>query len=240
VVVFDADGRVDEDFFQAVTPLFADPNTASVQSAVRMHNAERNLLTYWQHFEFVVCGELFSRAKDRLGSATLGGNGQCVRLSALRRLGPAPWRPSLTEDLDLSLRLLMQGYRLRFCPAVAVWQEAVTSLRPLIRQRSRWFQGHLVTWVYLPALWRSPLPWQTRLDLTAFLLLPAAILPIGLTSLSAWALVWLNFGLWNPDDVVKWYILGFGAAPLLGEAWYRVRQQSRPMALVAGHIAIKV
>jgi len=109
-VVFDADTRVEPDFLQAVAPYFRDASVAGVQSAVRMYNADRNLLTLWQHLEFAIWGKFFCRAKDRLGSATLGGNGQCVRFSALSDLGREPWHASsLTEDLDLSLRLLKEG-----------------------------------------------------------------------------------------------------------------------------------
>ena len=109
VVVFDSDSRVPPDFFERVSPYFQDPEVVGVQTAVRMYNAGVNPLTLWQHLEFVVWARVFSRAKDRLGSATLGGNGQCVRLSSLKALGTAPWRPSLTEDLDLSLRLIVAG-----------------------------------------------------------------------------------------------------------------------------------
>ena len=88
-----------------------------------MYNADRNLLTLWQHLEFAIWGKFFCRDKDRLGSATLGGNGQCVRFSALSDLGSEPWHASsLTEDLDLSLRLLKKGWRIRFCSSVAVFR----------------------------------------------------------------------------------------------------------------------
>src|SRR5439155_9306443 len=126
------------------------------------------------------------KAKDRIGSATLGGNGQCARLSALATLGPMPWEASLTEDLDLSLRLIMNGWRLRFCPSAAVWQEALPGFRRLVRQRSRWLQGHLVSWGHLPALLHRPLPLHTRLDLLIFLLLPALFVPIGGASVVYW------------------------------------------------------
>ena len=149
VCVFDADGRVDEDFLTEIGPYFSDDATVGAQSAVRMYNAGRNLLTRWQDMEFVIWGELFSRAKDRLGSATLGGNGQCVRLSALSALGDQPWRPSLTEDLDLSIRLLLRGGR-SGRPAVAVHQQAIPAFGRLVRQRGRWTQGHLAAWQYLP------------------------------------------------------------------------------------------
>lgn len=221
VTVFDADGLVEPGFFQAVAPLFQDPRVAGVQSAVRMYNAGHNVLTFWQHFEFVAWGELFSRAKHHLGSATLGGNGQCVRYSALAGLGSRPWRASLTEDLDLSLRLLIAGWRIEFCPSVAVYQEALSDPRQLVQQRSRWLQGHVVAWQYLPRLLRAALPLRSRLDLTAFLLLPALIFPIGLASIGSGIRFLLDFGTWDLADLVRWYALGFGAVPLVTYAWRR-------------------
>ncbi|WP_162598501.1 glycosyltransferase, partial [Pseudomonas aeruginosa] len=119
VTVFDADARVEPGFLDAITPYFADPRVVGVQSAVRMYNADANLLTFWQNLEFAIWGRVMCRAKTLLGGATRGGNGQCVRLSALERLGEEPGQPaSLTEDLDLSLRLLASGGGLlRFCPS---------------------------------------------------------------------------------------------------------------------------
>ena len=50
--------------------------------------------------EFVVFTEIFQRARQRVGSVGLGGNGQFARLTALMSLGDAPWTKCLTEDLD--------------------------------------------------------------------------------------------------------------------------------------------
>jgi 1,2-diacylglycerol 3-beta-glucosyltransferase len=238
VVVFDADTRVEPHFLKVVAEYFRDPRTAGVQSAVRMYNAGRNLLTFWQHFEFVVWGELFARAKDRLGSATLGGNGQFVRLSALEQLGQQPWRTSLTEDLDLSLRLLGRGWRLRFCPTVSVRQEALPNLRALVRQRSRWLQGHLVAWSELPTLLRGPLTLRAKLDLLVFLLLPATALPIGLASVLSWIVFCLDFGRWEPNGLIDSYLLAFGAAPLLALAWRRASGGDSLKAVAHGHMFV--
>jgi 1,2-diacylglycerol 3-beta-glucosyltransferase len=236
VVVFDADAQVELNFLTAITPYFRDTNTAGVQCAVRMYNAERNLLTLWQHLEFTIWDALFCQAKDWLGSATLGGNGQSVRLSALAVLGTAPWRSSsLTEDLDLSLRLIVSGWRLRFCPTTAVWQEAVPGLRRLVRQRSRWLQGHLVCWQYVPALLRAGLPTHIVLDLLVFLFLPVLFLPIGLVSITSWQQFWEHLGRWNMIDLLAWYVLGFGMAPLAAAAWARSERPGLRRALLHGH-----
>jgi len=240
-VVFDADTRVEPDFLQAVAPYFRDATVAGVQSAVRMYNADRNLLTLWQHLEFAIWGKFFCRTKDRLGSATLGGNGQCVRFSALSDLGSEPWHAfSLTEDLDLSLRLLKKGWRIRFCSSVAVFQEAVPRLRALVRQRSRWLQGHVVCWQHLPALLRSRLPFLARGELLLFLLLPAVFMPVGLISIINWLVV-LLFKDWdglNAVSLLIWYILGFGIAPLVVAAWRPLDHPSLWRSVLHAHLFV--
>jgi 1,2-diacylglycerol 3-beta-glucosyltransferase len=240
-VVFDADTRVEPDFLHAVAPYFRDPKVAGVQSAVRMYNANLNVLTLWQHLEFAIWATFFCRAKDLLGSATLGGNGQCVRFAALSDFGDEPWHASsLTEDLDLSLRLLRKGWRLRFCSSIAVWQEAVPRLRALVHQRSRWLQGHVVCWQHLPALLRSRLPVFARLELLVFLLLPAVFMPIGLISIFNW-LYLLFLKDWDDLNVVSlliWYVLGFGIAPLVVAAWRPLDRPSLWRSLVHCHLFV--
>jgi cellulose synthase/poly-beta-1,6-N-acetylglucosamine synthase-like glycosyltransferase len=237
--VFDGDARVDPNFLQSIAWAFRDPRTAGVQAAVRMYNASHNLLTLWQHLEFVFWGEIYCRAKNRLGSATLGGNGQFVRFSALENLGPEPWQASsLTEDLDLSLRMLMKGWRLQFCPSVAVRQEAVSNLRRLVRQRSRWLQGHLVCWQYLPRMLHSPLPLVTRLDLIAYLLLPALVLPVGLMSIGSWVDFLMHVDRLEGGLILLWYVLAFGMVPLTIGAWKQTGRSTNWTAVVHGHLFV--
>jgi 1,2-diacylglycerol 3-beta-glucosyltransferase len=239
VAVFDADAFVAPDFLQIVAAPFADPAVAGVQSSVRMYNARQNLLTRWQDFEFAIWGNIFSRAKNRLGTATLGGNGQCARYSALAALGAQPWTPtSLTEDLDLSLRLLLRGWRMHFAPSAVVWQEAIPHFRRLVRQRSRWMQGHFVCWEHLPGLLRAPLPLRARLDLAIYLLLPAAFVPIGFESLASWLHSILRHGQWTPAGLLVWYLLACGMAPLTAASLRRVDRAAPWRAVVHGHLFI--
>jgi cellulose synthase/poly-beta-1,6-N-acetylglucosamine synthase-like glycosyltransferase len=243
VTVFDSDARVERDFLRTVATYFRDPKVAGVQSSVRMYNADQNLLTSWQNLEFAVWGSVFGQAKNLLGSATLGGNGQCVRLAALASLGDEPWQASsLTEDLDLSLQLLIRGWQLRFCPSATVWQEAVPELGKLVRQRSRWMQGHFSCWKYLPGLLCSRLPVHARLDLLAFLLLPATILPVGWASIGSWGEFLLHFGEWGAWSAKGWtmlgvwYLLSFVAAQLAVMSLPLDRRRSLPRLFLRAHL----
>jgi len=123
IAVVDADGHLDPHALADVTEFFADPRVGAVQIGVRINNRDRSMLARMQDMEFVIYTEVFQRGRRHLGSVGLGGNGQFVRLSALRSLGPAPWTRSLTEDLDLGVRLAAAGWRNEYCRTAAVHQQ---------------------------------------------------------------------------------------------------------------------
>jgi cellulose synthase/poly-beta-1,6-N-acetylglucosamine synthase-like glycosyltransferase len=181
VAVFDADGRIDPTALSMVGGFFRDPKAGAVQIRVDIRNAETNLLARLQDMEFAVFTEIFQRARQKLGSVGLGGNGQFVRLSALESLGE-PWSDCLTEDLDLGVRLLLAGWTNHYCPTASVDQQGVTSLRRWFKQRSRWFQGHLQCWKLIPRILRSQLPAASCSDITWYLLMPCWLLLIPLVS----------------------------------------------------------
>ncbi len=181
VGVVDADGLLGPHTLAQVAPFFSDPGVGAVQIGVRIANAGDGMLPRLQDMEFVGFSCLVQMARDRLGSVGLGGNGQFVRFSALTGLGRAPWAPgALTEDLALGLSLVEAGWRTRFCHTAFVAQQGLTTWRPLLRQRTRWIQGHYQCWAHLPALaTRRRVRWITRLDLMLYLGLVIAVMVAG-------------------------------------------------------------
>jgi hypothetical protein len=190
IAVVDADGHLDPHALADVTGFFADPAVGAVQIGVRINNRQRSLLARMQDMEFVIYTEVFQRGRRHLGSVGLGGNGQFVRLSALRSLGPAPWTRSLTEDLDLGVRLAAAGWRNEYCRTAAVHQQGVVEIRRLVRQRARWFQGNLQSWRLIPLVLRS-MPGRNGADLLFLLSSPALVLIASLLTLS-FAVVLVN------------------------------------------------
>ncbi|WP_354642672.1 glycosyltransferase family 2 protein [Kitasatospora camelliae] len=175
VCVLDADGRLAAGAVEEADRYFTDPRTGAVQIGVRMYNRGHSLLTRMQDMEFVVYTDIFQAARRHIGSVGLGGNGQFMRLSALRSLGPDPWSDRLTEDLDLGVRLIARGWENQYCPSAAVHQQAVIRLKLLVRQRSRWFQGHMQAMRLLPTVLRE-IPAGAAADLTYHLSSPALLL----------------------------------------------------------------
>jgi 1,2-diacylglycerol 3-beta-glucosyltransferase len=183
IAVVDADGHLDPHALADVSEFFADPAVGAVQIGVRINNRDRSMLARMQDMEFVIYTEVFQRGRRHLGSVGLGGNGQFVRLSALRSLGPAPWTRSLTEDLDLGVRLAAAGWRNEYCRTAAVHQQGVVEIKRLVRQRARWFQGNLQSWRLIPLVLRS-MPARRGADLLFLLSSPALVLIASLLTVS--------------------------------------------------------
>ncbi len=237
--VLDADGRAEPHIIEAIAPYFADDKAAAVQVGVRISNADTNALTKWQNFEFLTFARISQKAREHLGSVGLGGNGQFVRLSALASLGRDPWTDCLTEDLDLGLRLMMAGWANHYSPDSFVAQQGVPKLKPLIRQRTRWFQGHLSCWHHIPALFASHrIRALARTDTIYYLLapslvfffMPASIMFIigtvyllltGATSVLVSPLQYL-------PAILMWYLFSFGALPAVVWTFYREEKEIGP------------
>ncbi|MER6674307.1 glycosyltransferase family 2 protein [Streptomyces sp. NPDC000983] len=235
--VVDADGRLDPHVVQSVDPYFDDPRTGAVQVCVRMYNRRQGLLARMQDMEFVVYGDVFQSARRFIGSVGMGGNGQFMRLSALDTLGgDGPWSDSLTEDLDLGVRLIAKGWTNQHCTTASVSQQAVLSLRRLIRQRSRWFQGHLQSAGLVPLILRD-VPTRPALDLlyhlsSPVLILLTSLLPLSfLVALGATTVASVQQGqpLVSPMWLLGPYLLSFTAAYAYGYVYAR---RERDLGLV--------
>jgi cellulose synthase/poly-beta-1,6-N-acetylglucosamine synthase-like glycosyltransferase len=237
VVVVDADGRLQPNAPATVAPLFDDPRTGAVQVGVRMYNRASGWLPRMQDIEFLLFTEVFQRARQRCGNAGLGGNGQFVRLSALQCLGDNPWTDFLTEDLDMGLRLQARGWRTGFTPATYVGQQGLAALRPLTRQRTRWYQGHLQCWYRIPELLSSGrLSAARTVDLMVPLISPITVLLITLSLLAypprlAYALItrWDetvdSFLAYN--GLRLWcHLLVFSVIPLIAYIYWRACKRS--------------
>ena len=183
LVVLDADGRLETNALAEVLPMFADPQIGGVQIGVRINNRHVNKLARMQDLEFVTFTDVFQRGRRHLGSVCLGGNGQFMRVAALMTLGDRPWTTSLTEDLDLGVRLIVAGWRNDYCPTTAVHQQGVTEFRRLVRQRTRWFHGHLQSWALLSDVVRN-VRGRARRDLFYHLTAPALLLTASLLTIA--------------------------------------------------------
>jgi len=241
--VLDADGRLTPGALHDAAECFADPVVGGCQVSIRIRNRDVNLWTRMQHMELVTWTVLFQRARDRTHAVHLGGNGQFVRLSALMTLDGAPWTPCLTEDLEIGIRLTLEGWRNRYIPTSWVSQQAIPDLRRLLRQRTRWFQGVLQCSRYLPRVLSSDrLPLPSKMDLTLVLLWPI----VGLIAFPVVVLAWAHLlvfdvpaasGAHGVLALALFYALAFALALVIGFVfWLEQNDKTLPGSLLAGHV----
>jgi 1,2-diacylglycerol 3-beta-glucosyltransferase len=109
------------------------------------------------------------------GVSELRGNGQLLRRDVLEACGGFN-EDTVTDDLDLSFRFLLQGARTTLLWNPPVREEAVETVAALWKQRQRWAEGGLQRFFdYWPGLLSNRLTLGQRRDLACFFLLQYAL-----------------------------------------------------------------
>jgi len=157
VAIFDADFIPPPDFLQrTVGALVANPDLAYVQTRWGHLNRDESLLTRIQARLLDSHFGVEQEARWRLG-LPLPFNGTCGlwRRAAIDEAGG--WDgDTLTEDLDLSLRANLAGWRSGFMGDLVVPGSLPTSARAWRVQQFRWTKGFVQCFIKLtPLVWRS-------------------------------------------------------------------------------------
>jgi 1,2-diacylglycerol 3-beta-glucosyltransferase len=216
VVVFDADHRPRRDVLRRLVRHFEDPAVGAVQGRCEIHNPEDSPLTHLVALDYLAGYLVNEYGRQSLFSLPAYGGANCaVRATILRAIGG--WNvESVTEDTDLTLRLVLRGERVRYDVTAVDEEEGVVTLKRFWRQRYRWARGHQKVWRdYRRVVWESRrLSLPEKIETTLFLLvfhLPV-ISALGLGILVLWLA-----GLVTPSDPlhvnVLWTLLFLG--PLL-------------------------
>jgi len=179
--VFDADAIPNEDILEVVSSIFSAKELDAVQTAVRISNKNQSMLAKMQDIEFLGFSRIIQKARSKFGSVGLGGNGQFTKLSSLKKIRGKPWGDTLTEDFELGLRFISHGMRLGFTDKVIVEQEGVVSLIALLKQRTRWLQGHFINWKYIPSIIKSHSSILTKIDTLIYIVFVSVVFLVGLS-----------------------------------------------------------
>jgi len=179
--VFDADAQVSQDLLCRVLPLFQREQVGAVQVRKIIANADDNFWTRGQMVEMVFDALMQQQRIAVGGIGELRGNGQFVRRAALEGCGG--WNEqTITDDLDLTLRLHLDQWDIDFLAFPTVQEEGVTRAPALWHQRNRWAEGGYQRYLdYWRLLIRNRMGTRKTLDLVVFLItqyvLPTAAVP---------------------------------------------------------------
>ena len=170
VLVFDADATVEPDFLNKLIPLLEPADVGAVQARKIIRNKDFNFLTRCQNNEYTLDTN-FQVGRDAVkGAVELRGNGELIKREALKDING--WNNyTITDDLDMSTRLHIKGWDIRFCPDACVYEEGIIYIFPLFRQRRRWLEGTIRRYLeYFGEAMRSKkMSLRARLDMAIYI-----------------------------------------------------------------------
>lgn len=142
ILIFDADYIPGSGLIKQLVAPFFDPEVGGVMGRVVPLNVGTNLLTRLLDLERAGGYQVDQQARMNLQLVPQhGGTVAGVRLSALREIGG--WNDcSLTEDTDLTFRLLLAGWKTVYQNRSECYEEVPETWAVRIRQIMRWAKGH--------------------------------------------------------------------------------------------------
>jgi cellulose synthase/poly-beta-1,6-N-acetylglucosamine synthase-like glycosyltransferase len=172
ILIFDADYIPGAGLIRQLVAPFFDPEVGGVMGRVVPLNVGRNLLTRLLDLERAGGYQVDQQARMNLCLVPQhGGTVAGVRRSALVEIGG--WNDrSLTEDTDLTFRLLLAGWKTVYQNRSECYEEVPETWPVRVRQIMRWAKGHnqaLMTYGARLLFGRHRALWRERVD--GFLLL---------------------------------------------------------------------
>lgn len=147
-VIYDAEDNPDPDQLKkaAIVFLRSPEDVVCLQSKLNFYNANENIITKWFSIEYANWYEFYLQGLDWIEAPIpLGGTSNHFRKKGLDTLGR--WDPyNVTEDADIGIRLSRQKLKTEMIDTYT-YEEATNSAKTWIVQRSRWFKGHLQTYL---------------------------------------------------------------------------------------------
>lgn len=167
LVCIDGDALLDRRALHWLMSHFTrSPRVGAVTGNPRIRN-RTSLLGKIQVGEFSCIIGLIKRAQRIYGRVfTVSGVVVAFRKAALQKIGY--WSPDMiTEDIDVSWRLQLAHWDVRYEPNALCWILMPETLKGLFKQRTRWAQGGAETWLrYLPKMmrWKKRRMWPVALE----------------------------------------------------------------------------
>lgn len=170
VLILDADFLPTPNLLQETVHFFTDPGIGMVQSRWGHINRTYSLLTRVQAMFLDGHLVLEQTARSRAGRFfNFNGTAGLWRKSCIIESGG--WQhDTLTEDLDLSYRAQLDGWKFVYLTDLVTPAELPVEINGFKTQQHRWTKGSIQTCKkLLPAIWRSKLPLLIKLEATAHL-----------------------------------------------------------------------
>jgi cellulose synthase/poly-beta-1,6-N-acetylglucosamine synthase-like glycosyltransferase len=168
VAIFDADFVPRPDFLlKTIAHFNADPKTGMVQTRWEHLNSDYSLLTRTQAMALDGHFVIEQSVRNKVGFfINFNGTAGVWRKECI--LDAGNWQAdTLTEDLDLSYRAQLRGWKFKYLNNVTSPAELPSEINALKSQQFRWTKGAIETArKVLPSVWKSSLPLRIKVHAT--------------------------------------------------------------------------
>jgi len=140
IVLFDSDWRPQKDFLKKIIkPIMDDDSVAIVQAKQAFINLNTNLVSRFSAYLLMIYHSVIMPLNNKVNSVFFCGTAGAVRRDVLEKVGR--WNAqSITEDADLSVKVLSEGYKIRYLD-IAVPSEVPETIEGFVKQQMRWCYG---------------------------------------------------------------------------------------------------
>ena len=183
LLILDADAQLKNDTLPRLFRFVYEGSWSAVQLRKSVINVSKNFLTTCQSMEMAMDAIFQYGRLSVAGVSELRGNGQLINKEVLLKCGSFN-EDTVTDDLDLSLRLLLSKSKIGILWDPPVMEEAVENISALFSQRQRWAEGGLQRFFdYGDQLFSKKIELIQKFDLTFFFILQYALPIISLIDL---------------------------------------------------------
>jgi cellulose synthase/poly-beta-1,6-N-acetylglucosamine synthase-like glycosyltransferase len=145
IITIDADSMMDPGTITNFVQCFIHPDVGAVAGKVVVGN-RRKAIEWLQEVEYLY-GFFFKRADSLFNSVyIIGGAAAAYRRDVLQEIGSFD-HEIITEDIEMSTRILKCGYKTRYAADAVVYTECPSDLKGLCNQRLRWKYGRILTFI---------------------------------------------------------------------------------------------
>jgi cellulose synthase/poly-beta-1,6-N-acetylglucosamine synthase-like glycosyltransferase len=165
IAIFDADFLPGPDFLLNTIPFFSDEKIGAVQTRWGHLNKNYSLLTRLQAFALDVHFTIEQSGRNSKGYF-IGFNGTSGVWRKTAILDAGNWEAdTLTEDLDLSYRAQLKGWKLKYLENVITPGELPVDLNAIKTQQFRWMKGGVQNLLKnSKKVIKAPIPFMTKVN----------------------------------------------------------------------------
>ncbi|HEY4391135.1 MAG TPA: glycosyltransferase family 2 protein [Paenibacillus sp.] len=144
IAIYDADNTPEKTALRyLVGEITHDKTLGAVIGKFRTRNRNASLLTRFINIETLSFQWMAQAGRWKLFKlCTIPGTNFIMRREIIERIGGWDVK-AIAEDTEISFRIYMMGYRIKFQPKSVTWEQEPQTLKVWFKQRTRWAKGNI-------------------------------------------------------------------------------------------------